>query len=138
MKTSFISNLRVLLLFAVTLLGSYAFGQTTAPEVATAPDFVDYFTSFAAFVAVVPFIVEGFKRAFKTSKGWINIAISWITGVAVALIAHFLALGLFGEFTLVQALVTGFGASLASNGIFDSGVVTKILELLIPKLKRKE
>lgn len=139
MKTGFFSYLRAMLLFMATFVACYAFGQTPAlgSEAVAEADFTQYFVTFAAFVAVVPFIVEGLKHAFNTTKGWVNILISWVTGLIVAIAAHFLNLGVFGDFTILQTIVTGFGASLAANGVFDSGIITKILELLIPKLRKK-
>lgn len=139
MKNGFFSYLRAMLLFMATFVACYAFGQTPviAAETTVESDFTQYFATFAAFVAVVPFIVEGLKHAFNTTKGWINILISWVTGIVVAIAAHFLDLGVFGNFTILQTIVTGFGASLAANGVFDSGIITKILELLIPKLRKR-
>lgn len=67
---------------------------------------------------------------------WANLLISWITGIAVAFIAHFLNLGVFGDFNIWQTLVTGFGAALATNGVFDSGIIIAILRLLIPGYKK--
>lgn len=133
--------LRVVLLLAVTMITSCVFAQDVSSvsgstEFMQPIDFTQYFVSFAAFIFLVPFVVEGLKKLFRVTKGYLSIIISWITGIVLAIVAHFLSLGIFGDFTIIQTLITGFGGSLAANGVFDTGLITKILEILIPKLRK--
>jgi len=124
---------------ALTMFASLAFGQTVNDVTGTGEviDFNQYFVTFAAFIGIVPFIVEAIKAAFGNKlPAWLNLVISWATGFLVAVGAHFLNLGVFGEFNIWQTLVTGFGAALATNGVFDSGLVVAILKLIIPGYKK--
>jgi len=94
-------------------------------------EFGDYFTDFGAFVLVVPVVVEFIKRAVPNAPHLANQIISWAVGVGLAMLAWALDLGFFAEIvTWWQALVIGFGSSLAANGVFDTGLITWIFSLI--------
>lgn len=83
------------------------------------------FLSFAALVAGIPFIVEGVKPFFKPflkpkNRLFIQI-LSWLTGIAVTMFGWWLNLGFLDGLLWWNALVIGFFASLAANGVYDTG-----------------
>jgi hypothetical protein len=93
------------------------------------PIYEEVFVSFLALVAGIPLVTEFFKRLLNAS-GLAAQIISWVTGVLLALFGFFLNLGIFAPMEIWQALVTGLAASLAANGVFDTGVVEWFLRLI--------
>ena len=131
MKHSIFNLLRVMLIFVATFATTLAFAQDlpSSPE-ETTHSFMEYVFTFTIFLAVVPFVVELIKKIVKPTKGGINLLISWLTGVVIAILCFVFDIGVFKDFTLFQAVVTGFGASLATNGVYDSGFVNLVLKFL--------
>jgi hypothetical protein len=86
-------------------------------------DYTSYFLTFGGFILLLPVVVNWLKTAFKAS-GFGSQIISWVTGVIVALIAFAVNLGIFEGLQWWQAALIGFGGSLASNGVFDTGLIT--------------
>ena len=130
MKKFILSYVRILLIFLATFATTYAFGQELNSSVNKELSFFDYFLSFCCFIIVVPFLIEGVKSLLPPQKSGINVLISWFTGVLVAIVSFYLDIGIFEHFSLVQSLDAGFGATLACNGVFDSGIITLILKFL--------
>ncbi len=95
-------------------------------------DFQANFLTFTSFVLVVPIVVEFIKRILPKDTSSIAIQIvSWITGVALAMLAWVFNLGFFAEIVIWwEALAVGIGASLVANGIFDTGLITWLLSLV--------
>ena len=93
------------------------------------PDVVDVgFGTFAAFVAIIPFVVELFKKIPGVSGVIVQI-VSWLTGVVLALIGWHFNLGFLADGTWYMAVLYGIGGGLAANGIFDTGIITWVLSL---------
>ena len=125
-----LSSLRVLLICLATFTATFAFGQSIVVEEPAKPTFIFYFFSFCCFVLTIPFIIQWVKEFFPNAKSSFNLLLSWIIGTAVSVVCYFLDLGIFGDFTFTQALASGFGATLASNGVFDSGLVSVVVDLI--------
>lgn len=118
----------VLLLFtALAMMATAVVAQVVKPE---PTGYGDIFTTFAALVVGIPFITEGLKSILSIAGGWAAQAVSWLTGIALGGFGYWFNLGLFEALEIWQALAVGFGASLAANGVFDSGIVEWILKLL--------
>jgi len=90
-----------------------------AGEVGFSPD--SLFASFVALVAGIPLVVEAIKGLVKPDSKTIIQIISWITGIAVTMFGWWLNLGFLEGLLWWNALVIGFFASLAANGIYDTG-----------------
>lgn len=87
-----------------------------------------YFATFVAFITIIPMATEWFKSIFKL-EGLKAQIVSWTIGLFLAMIGWFLQLGIF-ETTWYYALIIGFGGSLVTNGIFDTGLVTWLLQAI--------
>lgn len=97
-------------------------GQPVAPE--------NFFTSFAALVAVIPLVVEAAKSLLKPDNKTVIQIISWITGIAVTMLGWWFNLGFLGGLLWWNALAIGFFASLAANGVYDTGFYEWLLKVL--------
>lgn len=92
-------------------------------------DFSVYVISFGAVIATTVVVTDLLNKALKTSGLGLQI-VSWLTGVAISLAGDLLNLGMFTEFELWQSLLIGVGASLAANGVADTGLIKGILLLV--------
>jgi len=97
-----------------------------AGEVGFSPD--SLFASFVALVAGIPLVVEAIKGLVKPDSKTIIQIISWITGIAVTMFGWWLNLGFLEGLLWWNALVIGFFASLAANGIYDTGFYEWLLK----------
>lgn len=88
------------------------------------------FASFAALVAAIPLIVEAVKSLFKPDSKAVTQIISWVTGVAVTMFGWWLNLGFLDGLLWWNALAIGFFASLAANGVYDTGFYEWLLKVL--------
>ena len=122
--------LMVVMLLPVTLL----FAQDGSEEIPRSFDTV--FTTFVALVASIPVVVEFLKNLFgktKATPDWAVQVFSWGTGIIMTMFGWFLHLGFLDGLTWYWALIYGFGASLAANGVAD----TKIIEWIFSLFRRK-
>ena len=111
------------LLFFVLLLGfvSATFAQTgTVPEV----DYSAMITTFAGFVGGVVLLTEGIKALFPKMQGLATQIVSWCVGIVAAMLLWWLDAGFVAD---------GFGASLVSNGVADTGFVQWLIGLFAGK-----
>lgn len=132
MKSVFFTVTKVLFIFLATLSTTYVFGQDLVianTEAVEHVSFADYFFNFFCFVLFLPFVVESVKSILPNLKKGSNLILSWVLGVAATLILHWISVGVFGDISFSKALAVGFGATLASNGVFDSGFTTFIIKL---------
>lgn len=99
-------------------------------------DYSEVFTTFAALVGAIPLVVEAIKKLINKTRSTPNIMIqilSWVTGVALALIGWYFDLGFLAEIEWGMALLYGLGASLAANGVADTKIIQWIFSLLAKK-----
>lgn len=102
-------------------------------------DFQSGFATFTSFILVIPLVVEFIKRLLpKNSSSLVIQVVSWVTGVILAMAAWLLNLGFFAELVLWwEALAVGVGASFVANGVFDTGLITWILNTVGIKTIKK-
>lgn len=124
--------MRKIVLLMLTLMLTYVgvYAQTT---VEPTPDYSSAFTTFAGLVAIIPFVVEGMKKIFKSISPIVIQIISWVTGIAVTMFGWAFHLGFLNGLEWWQALLYGLGVSLAANGIFDTGLIEWIVALFAKK-----
>jgi hypothetical protein len=91
------------------------------------------FETFAALVAIIPFVVEIFKKLIPNATSLGKQVFSWVIGIAIAAFGWVFHLGFLADLTWYIALLYGAGASLAANGVFDSGLVSWIVGLFATK-----
>jgi len=90
------------------------------------------FGSFAALCAVIPFLVEIIKSAV-TLSGLAKQIVSWALGLVISMALWYFNFGFVAGVSWWLAAIYGVGAGLVSNGIFDTGMITKIVEALFGK-----
>jgi hypothetical protein len=97
-------------------------------------DYLVYFTTTTGLIALIETVTEFVKLKFKIPNAYIQY-VSWLIGILLAVAGQLLALGMFETMTWVQTIIAGFGAALASNGVFDTGLVDWIISIFKPKSK---
>lgn len=126
---------KILMLMVIMLLpATLLFAQDGSEEIPGSFDTV--FTTFVALVASIPVVVEFLKNLFgktKATPDWAVQVFSWGTGIIMTMFGWFLHLGFLDGLTWYWALIYGFGASLAANGVAD----TKIIEGIFSLFRRK-
>ena len=107
------------LLFFVLILG---FVSATFAQTGTVPE-VDYSAM----------ITEGIKALFPKMQGLATQIVSWCVGIVAAMLLWWLDAGFVADATWYIALCYGFGASLVSNGVADTGFVQWLIGLFAGK-----
>lgn len=121
-----IFGLMVVMLLSTTVL----FAQT---ETTTGIAYADAFTTFASLVAIIPVVFEFLKNLFgktENTPNWIVQTLSWVTGLAIAMFGWYFNLGFLANIQWYWALIYGFGATLAANGVADTKILTWVFSLL--------
>jgi len=106
-----------------------------AAETATTTDFGSIFGSLSALVAAIPIVVELVKKLLPKLPSWVTQLLSWLIGIAITIFGWWMHLGFLNGLPWYLALAYGFGASLAANGIADTGLVQWIIGLFGKKVK---
>ena len=88
------------------------------------------FVTFTAIVAAIPFLVEGVKTLFKPQNKTVIQMLSWLVGVAFVMFGWWLGLGFLATLLWWQALVVGLFASMAANGLWDTGLYEAVLRAM--------
>lgn len=126
--------LKILCSILFVLLSSAVFSQTETGEVPGGD--VSFFATFAGLVAGTVIITELIKRVLEvdesTPKPAIQ-ALSWLMGTCLSVWGFWLDAGILGGLDWYFAILYGFGATLAANGVAD----TKLIQRLILKLTKK-
>ena len=129
----FFFTLLAFLLSATALIAQEVAGGAVE---ATGFDITTAFATFSALVAATTFLVEGVKKLIgKTTDtpNWIVQVTAWGVGVILALLGWITDAGFLGAVTWQWALIYGFGASLAANGVADTKIVLWVLSLFKKK-----
>lgn len=125
------------LLFFVLML---AFVSVTFAQTGETSD-VNYdnmIATFAGFTGCVVLLTEGIKAIFPKMQGLATQIVSWLVGLVATMLLWWLDAGFVEGVTWYIALLYGFGASLVSNGIADTGLVQWIIGLISKKADSKE
>lgn len=126
-------------IFVLTIISLFTSLNLFAQGDSSPIDFQASFATLTVFIAVIPVVVEFIKKIIpKNSPSLIIQIVSWITGVVLAMLAWILNLGFFAELAVWwEALAVGVGASLVANGVFDTGLITWILNMIGIKTAKK-
>lgn len=97
-------------------------------------DYLVYFTTTTGLITLINTVTEFLKTKIKISNSYIQY-VSWGIGILLAVVGQLFGLGMFETMTWVQTVIAGFAAALASNGVFDTGIVDWIISIFKPKTK---
>ena len=123
----------MMLLFAPVVTFAQDTGAETPTEVVNPLDFTLIFGTFAALAAAIPFFVQAIKRLIPNASSLVIQIVSWFTGIAITMFGWLFNLGFLADLTWYIALLYGLGASLAANGVFDTGIITQIISFFFKK-----
>lgn len=125
------------LLFFVLMLGfvSVTFAHTGETSDVNYDNMI---ATFAGFTGCVVLLTEGIKAIFPKMQGLATQIVSWLVGLVATMLLWWLDAGFVEGVTWYIALLYGFGASLVSNGIADTGLVQWIIGLISKKADSKE
>ena len=114
----------------------YSFAAVTETDIENpANPFSGIFETFFALVAFLPIAIQFLKKLIipKVDGIWAQI-FSWVIGIAITLVGWLLHFGFLDGLSFWIALLYGAGASLAANGIFDTGIIQAIFGLFGKKV----
>jgi hypothetical protein len=97
-------------------------------------DYLVYFTTTTGLIALIDTVTEFLKLKLKIPNTYIQY-VSWAVGILLAVVGHVFSLGMFVSMAWIPTIIIGFGAALASNGVFDTGLVDWIISLFKSKTK---
>jgi len=88
------------------------------------------FSTFLALVAFIPVAVQFLRKRLipNATSIWVQV-FSWVVGIAITLSGWLLHLGFLDGLSIWLALLYAFGACLAANGLFDTGLITDLFGL---------
>lgn len=125
-------NFIIALIFGLLCSIGILTAQTVDLPVGT--DYEAYFATFVGIVSVTSIITEFIKKLFKVEPtAWVQRIISWLIGIILGMFAWGFHLGMFNGLDWWQALLWGLGAGLASNGLFDTGLIEWLFSLFTKK-----
>ena len=98
---------------------------------AVVPKTIDgIFETFFSLVAFIPVAVQLLRKVFMPYAKGLEVQIfSWAVGILITIAGRLLNLGFLAELSIWTAMLYGVGASLAANGVFDTGIITAIFGL---------
>lgn len=127
-------NFILMILFSFFCSIGMIYAENEVPKTGT--DYEAAFATFASVAALTGVITEVIKKLFKEDiPNWAKILISWVTGIILGFFAWGFDLGMFAGLEWWQTLLWGLGAGLASNGIWDSGLIEWLFRLFTSKKK---
>lgn len=130
MKTRFLL-LMMLLVTAVSFAGT-AIAQDAGLNL------TDYVATFSALIATSVLLVD-LARTKLNLKGIGLQIFSWGISLLLSFLSFWLKVGLFdGTETILNVVIIGAAASLAANGLADTGLIKAILSLLGVQVKDKK
>ena len=98
-----------------------------------------WFVDFGAFTLLTAFVATFVNGLLKVIKKWPRQLVAWGVAIILLIATDLLNWGYAAEFPILLAVIHGFGAGLAANGIFDIPIIKVILDaiekLLNPKLE---
>ena len=115
---------RIFLIMCTALMLASLSVPAMAQDTAEPPPVTAGFETFVALVAFIPLLTELLKKALPKASSRVNQIISWATGLVVTCAGWLFGLGFLAGMEWYIMLLYGLGASLAANGVFDTGLIT--------------
>lgn len=96
-----------------------------------------WFTNFGTFALLTAFIATFVNGLLNIVKKWPRQMVAWGVAIILLVVTDLLNWGYAAEFPILLAVIHGFGAGLAANGVFNIPIIKAILNaiegLLNPK-----
>lgn len=127
--------MKKMILFFMLILGS---AVIFAQELPAPPDSwgdiimnpEKWFLSFGAISLLTAFLAAFLNGALKVTKNFVKQLVAWIVAIILVVGSDLLNFGYAAEFPILLAVIHGFGAGLASNGVFDIPVIKGVLDTI--------
>jgi len=131
------------LLFVLFLFIPFAlFGQDVLPDPPTGwGDIIinpaKWFVDLGAVSVLTAFIATFFIGLLRMTSGFLKQLTAWLVAIALIVITDLLNFGYAADLPLLLAVIHGFAAGLAANGIFDIPILKSLLKIIEGWLKPK-
>lgn len=89
-----------------------------------------WFMSFGAVALLTAFLSAFLNGLLKVTKSFVKQLVAWLVAIILVVGSDLLNFGYAAEFPILLAVINGFGAGLASNGVFDIPVVKAVLDTI--------
>ena len=121
----------LMFLFLALALIAPVFGQDApAPPTGWADVIMNpakWFVDFGAFTVLTTFVATFFIGLLKVVKKFPRQLVAWAVAIILLVVTDLLNFGYAAEFPILLAVIHGFAAGLASNGVFDIPIMKGIL-----------
>lgn len=113
-------------------------GGGLTPAETPAFDLASAFSTFASLAGFIPVVVATFKKTLGQNVPPIVTQIfSWVVGIIITMVGWWLKLGFLASLEWYIVLAYGFAASLAANGVANTGLLEGLLTMFMPKKLKK-
>jgi len=127
--------MKKMILFFMLILGS---AVIFAQELPAPPDSwgdiimnpEKWFLSFGAISLLTAFLAAFLNGALKVTKNFVKQLVAWIVAIILVVGSDLLNFGYAAQFPILLAVIHGFGAGLASNGVFDIPIIKGVLDTI--------
>lgn len=86
-----------------------------------------WFASFGGIALLTSFLAAFFNGLLKVVKSFHKQLLAWAVGIVILVVTDLINFGYASDFPIWLALVHGFAAGLASNGVYDVPTLKSIL-----------
>lgn len=89
-----------------------------------------WFLSFGAISLLTAFLAAFLNGVLKVTKNFVKQLVAWIVAIILVVGSDLLNFGYAAQFPILLAVIHGFGAGLASNGVFDIPIIKGVLDTI--------
>jgi len=127
--------MKKMILFFMLILGS---AVIFAQELPAPPDSwgdiimnpEKWFLSFGAISLLTAFLAAFLNGVLKVTKNFVKQLVAWIVAIILVVGSDLLNFGYAAQFPILLAVIHGFGAGSASNGVFDIPIIKGVLDTI--------
>jgi hypothetical protein len=86
--------------------------------------------SFAGIALLTSFVAAFFNGLLNITKSFLKQLCAWIVAIVLLVVLDLINIGYVKDYPILLAIIHGFAAGLASNGIFDIPFMKSILDAI--------
>jgi len=127
--------MKKMILFFILILGSAVIFAQDLPappdswgDIVMNPE--KWFLSFGAISLLTAFLAAFLNGVLKVTKNFVKQLVAWIVAIILVVGSDLLNFGYAAQFPILLAVIHGFGAGLASNGVFDIPIIKGVLDTI--------